>query len=140
MKCADVMTAAVEHCSLDEPVHAVARRMREANVTFVAVCDAAGALVGALTDRDLVVHRVGRVGEGRERRMTVVEAVMSNDLVCCAPDDDLDIARELMSRFQKSRVVCVDASLRPLGFITGTEMLRASLFPAMTRPLGSAAS
>ena len=51
---------------------------------------------------------------------------MSNDLVCCAPEDDLEIAWELMSRFGKSRVVCVDDSLRPVGSISGQELLAVS--------------
>lgn len=126
MKCCEIMTKDIEHCSLDEAVDEVARRMRDGNVSFLAVCDEVGTLMGALNERDLVVNVLA---ESRTARGTPVGSIMSNDLVCCAADDDVAVARDLMSRFGKSRVVCVDDAFRPVGVITGTDMLWAVLMP-----------
>ena len=62
-----------------------------------------------------IVIRV--VAAGRPLSTNVSDA-MSRDLVACRPEDDLDRAVELMSRHQKSRIVCVDNDDRLVGIIS----------------------
>ncbi len=115
MKCSSIMNTGVECCRGDEVVETVAERMRKRNIGFMPVCDDIGSAVGALTDRDLAVRVLG---ERRDAAFTLVEDVMSLELVCCSPNDDLSVAEELMERSKKSRIVCVDEQRRPVGIIS----------------------
>src|SRR5262245_4329462 len=66
MKCSDLMKTDVECCDADESIVFVAERMRLRNVGFVPVCNAAGAVVGTITDRDLVVRVLANELDGAD--------------------------------------------------------------------------
>lgn len=137
-KCSDAMNSIVEQCSVDESVESVIVRLRAASASFLAVCDAAGALVGAVSEREYALETARVRAVGGAPHANVIGAIMSNDLICCAPEDDVATARELMSRFGRTRVVCVDRSLRPVGSITGQELLHVDAY--RTRKPSSSAS
>lgn len=105
----------VECCSRDDVVETVAERMKKRNIGFMPVCDDDGSAVGTLTDRDLAVRVLG---ERRDAGFTLVEEVMSLELVHCSPEDDLTVAEELMETSKKSRIVCLDERRRPVGIIS----------------------
>jgi CBS domain-containing protein len=115
MKCSEVMKKDVECCHRDENVELAAEKMKCRNLGFLPVCDEKGFIVGTLTDRDLALRVLG---EHRDAQHTCVRDVMSAELVYCSPDDDLSIAEELMAQHRKSRILCADPDLRPLGVIS----------------------
>ena len=43
---------------------------------------------------------------------------MSRDIIACSPDADLKEAERLMTRHQKSRMLCVGEDGRPMGVIS----------------------
>jgi CBS domain-containing protein len=102
-------------CSkLDEDVSAAAARMRSRKIGFVPVCDDTGRVVGTVTDRDLSV----RVLAERLLSRTPVRLVMTPGPVTCRPNDDLEVAEDLMRRYHKSRIICVDEGFKPVGVIS----------------------
>jgi CBS domain-containing protein len=105
----------VECCRRDENVELAAERMKSRNLGFLPVCDDAGIVVGTLTDRDLALRVLG---EHRDAQHTYVRDVMSAELVYCSPDDDLTVAEDLMTQHKKSRILCADDALHPLGVIS----------------------
>jgi CBS domain-containing protein len=109
------MKTDVECCPREEEVEAVAERMKNRNVGFLPVCDDDGTVIGTVTDRDLALRVLG---EHRSSARTLVQDVMSPELVCCSPDDELDVAEDLMVRYKKSRIVCADEQRRPIGIIS----------------------
>jgi len=115
MKCSSIMKTDIECSRRDESVESAAERMKARNVGFLPVCDEAGAVAGTITDRDLAVRVLG---DHRNPSETLVQDVMSTELVCCSPDDDLDVAEGLMAQYKKSRIVCVDDRRRPVGIIS----------------------
>lgn len=115
MKCSEVMRTNVECCRLDETAAEVAERMRDKNIGFMPVCDASGAVVGTLTDRDLALRVLA---ERRAGESTLVEEIFTKEVIACKPSDDLEYAEQLMSRHRKSRIVCVDDARRPVGVIS----------------------
>lgn len=115
MKCSELMKTDVVCCPRDEDVQAVAERMKNRNVGFLPVCDDDGCVIGTVTDRDLALRVLG---EHRSSERTRVQDVMSPELVCCSPDDDLGVAEELMVRYKKSRIVCADEQRHPIGIIS----------------------
>ena len=104
MKCSDIMKTDIECVSPESSIQKAACLMREVNVGFLPVCEAGLHVVGTLTDRDITVRAVA---EGFPSS-TAVEDLMTRDVVACHADDDLERARELMARYQKSRIVCVN--------------------------------
>ena len=115
MKCNEIMKKVVQCCHTDETVAEIALRMRDANIGFLPVVDGDGRAIGTVTDRDLVTRGIAA---GRPSNTTTVDVVMSHDVVACAESDDLNVAEQLMSRHQKSRIMCNDADGRLVGVIS----------------------
>jgi alkylation response protein AidB-like acyl-CoA dehydrogenase/CBS domain-containing protein len=120
-KCSSIMKTEVECCHRDESVESAAGRMRARDIGFLPVCDASGAVVGAITDRDLAVRVLG---DHRSPSDTLVQDVMSAEVVSCSPEDDLRTAEELMATHKKSRIICTDDRRRPLGIISLSDIAR----------------
>lgn len=113
MRCDEVMTRDVVFVEPTDHTQEAARKMRDANIGFLPVCDEHRRVVGALTDRDIVVRLVA---EGFAVHTTVRE-VMSRDVVACRPGDDLAEAERLMGEHRKERIIVTDAGGRLLGVI-----------------------
>jgi CBS domain-containing protein len=121
MKCFELMKTQVECCDMADSIVLVAEAMRERKIGFLPVCDANGAVVGTITDRDLVLRVLA---ERRDPGGVVVGDVMTSEVVSCAPEDELSVAELLMSQYKKSRIVCVDDRGRPLGVISLSDVAR----------------
>lgn len=105
MHCNEVMSRVPVFLRTEQSIAEVAEVMRDENVGFLPVCDAEGKVLGAVTDRDVVV----RIVASRRSLDTPVRDIMSADVVSCQQDDDLSRAEELMESHQISRIMCVDA-------------------------------
>ncbi len=121
MRCRDIMKTDVETCWVMDAAADVAERMRTSGVGFMPVCNDTGEVVGTITDRDLAV----RVLAERRPHGTPIHRVMSTDPVTCSPYDDLALAEELMRRWRKSRIVCVDDRMRAIGVISLSDIADA---------------
>jgi CBS domain-containing protein len=137
MHCSDIMKTDVQCCGRDESVEAAAERMKERNVGFLPVCDDSGAVVGTITDRDLAVRVLG---DHRKASETLVHDVMTADVVCCSPEDDLSIAEDLMAQHRKSRIICADDRRLPVGIISLSDIARAEESPKASQLLEAVAT
>jgi CBS domain-containing protein len=120
MRCRDIMNN-VECCFIDDPVADVADRMRARHVGFLPVCNAYGQVIGTITDRDLTT----RVLADRLSGDIPVQTVMSRGPITCKPDDLLEDAEQLMERYYKWRIICVDHMRRPVGVISISDIADA---------------
>ncbi len=114
MICKELMKTQVECVTQDEAVEVAARKMRDANIGFLPVCDRQMKVLGTLTDRDIAI----RVVAERLPIATKVQEVMSKEVVSCRPEDDIRRAEELMGQKQKSRILCLDANGKLAGVIS----------------------
>jgi CBS domain-containing protein len=114
MLCKQIMKRDIAHVSVDDSVRSAAARMRADNIGFLPVCDASGRVVGTLTDRDITV----RVVADDLPADTLVDEVMTREVVACSPSDDVHRAELLMGKYKKSRMICVDDSGHPVGVIS----------------------
>src|SRR5690606_41976596 len=96
---ADIMTRQVESISQNENVQKAAQMMRDANVGILPVTDG-NELLGVITDRDICMRVVT---EGRVRRVTFVQQVMTKDVVICPPETEIQEAIKMMIRKEKPR-------------------------------------
>jgi CBS domain-containing protein len=104
MLCGEIMKAQPECMGPTVPVIEAARRMLDANIGFLPVCDASGAVLGTITDRDITIRVVAQ----QLPFTTPLKQVMTHEAVTCTATDDLGRARRLMELHHKSRIVCVD--------------------------------
>jgi len=103
--CSDVMKTAVLTVSENDTIHRAAELMAMANVGFLPVCDRDRKVIGAITDRDIVVRVVA---DNLPTTAYRVGDVMSRDVVACRPDDELTLAEQFMAQHQVSRLPITD--------------------------------
>ena len=81
-------------CAPEETVETVAVRLSSCDIGAMPVCGAGGALVGVISERDLVRAFARDSARFRERR---VRDLMSCDVVTCAPDESMAAVEKLMN-------------------------------------------
>lgn len=95
----DVMTKHVVAATPDASIRQVARMMSEIDSGVVPIID--GAVLGIVTDRDIVVRAVA---EGLDMHGTISE-IMTSGVESCLDTDDLREATLRMSELQMRRLV-----------------------------------
>ena len=113
MKIRDVISKDVQVARPEDTLQNVAGRMAAGDFGFIPVADG-DRLIGALTDRDIVVRAVAS-GAGPEAR---VLDVLSRDALVVRADDDLKVALDLMSSRQIRRLPVVDKDGRLVGVVS----------------------
>ncbi len=100
MKVKNAMHRGVCSMPSDAPLASVADRMRREDVGAIAIVDD-GVLVGIVTDRDIVVRGLA---DRPDVSRLVARDVMSEDLVACEPNDDVDDAARRMAHARVRRL------------------------------------
>lgn len=114
MEIRDIMMRSVETVDPDESLCEAARKMALQNIGLLPVWQD-GALVGVLTDRDIVVRAVAR---GFDPEQTIVEEVMTSMVVSLPESSDLEDASDLMESKHVHRLVVVDDKAMPVGIVS----------------------
>ena len=97
MRCEELMSREVRSVRQRDTVLAAAKLMRQTEVGFLPVTDDQGRMVGALTDRDIVV----RLAADSRDWHTLISEVMTKEIVSCLPEDSLETAEELMAEIRR---------------------------------------
>jgi CBS domain-containing protein len=114
MLCQEIMKRRVEWVRKEDSVQDAARKMRDAMVGFLPVCDPAGRVVGTVTDRDIAIRLVA---DDLPTKTPVLD-IMSHEVISCRPDDELVEAEQKMGRHQKSRILVLDGASKLVGVIS----------------------
>jgi CBS domain-containing protein len=120
MLCKDLMKTHLQCVSPADTVADAAARMRDENLGFLPVCDQSKKVLGTITDRDIAV----RIVAPKKSADTPVEDVMTNEVVSCRPDDDLQDAQQAMADNHKSRIMCTDEDGRLIGLISLSDIVQ----------------
>ena len=114
----DVMSS--NPCSIDssKPVSYAAKMMKDEDVGLAPIVEG-DRLVGALTDRDIVVRVVA---EGRDPNSVSVREVASTGVVTIDPQQDLDEALKLMAQHQVRRLPVVEEDGRLVGVVAQADV------------------
>jgi signal-transduction protein with cAMP-binding, CBS, and nucleotidyltransferase domain len=120
MKASDIMTEGpVCTCGCNASVQEVSDLMKRHNVGAVPILDEQGMLEGIVTDRDLCCRVLA---EGRSSQ-TCISDVMSKSVQYVRPDDSLQEIESMMKQFKIHRVPVVDDQMKPIGFISVSDLL-----------------
>ena len=95
-------------------VREIAKRMLESDVGAIPV-KADSRLVGIVTDRDITCRALA--DSGNLAKMTAKD-VMTKDVVCCLPDDDIQVAIETMEAKQIRRLPVTDSHKIMIGMLS----------------------
>lgn len=119
--CGEIMTKELTCCLPNEMVSVVAKMMKQANIGSVPVIEdnQTKKILGIVTDRDLAVKIVA---EGRDAKTTKVSAVMTHNVITCRPEDDLQVALDLMAKNQLRRLPVLDKEKNLVGIIAQADV------------------
>jgi CBS domain-containing protein len=122
MRVRDVMTPDPAVCTPDSTARDAATLMRDNDCGSVpvVVSDSSRKLVGMVTDRDLAIRALAE-GKGPETR---VRELMTDDPTSAAPDDEVEIVREVMVAQQVRRVPVVDEDGLIVGIVAQADIAR----------------
>ena len=120
MTCDEIMKREVQTIEETASIRSAAQKMAASNVGFLPVCDAAGKVLGTITDRDIAVRAVAN---GRAPDTTSVGDTMTRgEVVAARPGDDLATAEQLMVQYHKSRILVTDGDGRLQGVISLSDL------------------
>ncbi|MCB1670873.1 MAG: CBS domain-containing protein [Gammaproteobacteria bacterium] len=124
MKIREVMTEKVEFLAPETTLQEAAVRMRELGCGFLAVDDGkAEKLIGVVTDRDLVIRATA---EGLDPRTSQIGDLVTDRVLYCFADDDLEMASGSMREQGVYRLIVLDNpdSKKLCGVISLGDILR----------------
>lgn len=113
MKIAECMTSDVEVVCPDASIQDAARMMLDADAGSMPVCDGRR-LLGMVTDRDIAIRAVA---EGRGPDTPVAE-VMTDDIIYCYEDQDIEEVAQQMSEQQVRRLPVVSRDKDLVGIVS----------------------
>ena len=119
--CSDVMTKNPVSALPGDTVTSVAQLMKERDIGPVPIVEdkISKRLIGIVTDRDLALKVVA---DGRNPNTTLVQDVMTTDVVTCREDDDIESTLDLMARNQLRRILVVDGDNHLVGIIAQADV------------------
>jgi CBS domain-containing protein len=107
---------------LDASLVQVAKLLSDTHIALAVVCDSDGAMVGVITETD-IVRQIGRCGEGA--CTTAAADVMTRDVTSCRPTDSLLDVLSLMEQRGFVHVPVIDEKSKPVGVVNARDALRA---------------
>ena len=122
MRCQEIMSKNPATVQMNASVQDVARLMADKDIGFVPIVDGSGRAVGTVTDRDIAIRVVAK---GLDVKSAKLSDFGGNEVVCCAPEDDLDRARQQMQQHKVQRILVCDAQKKPLGVISLQDLARS---------------
>ena len=114
----DIMTRGVAVAQRDETLQAAAQRMRDLDIGSLPVRDGQ-ALVGMVTDRDIVIRGVA---EGMVAQESLVSDVMTEAVRICREDDSVEDVLAQMGDEQVRRLTVLDANNEVVGIVAVADL------------------
>lgn len=102
----DLMTANVCFAYEDATALDIAKIMNQKNIGLVPICEPSGALLGFITDRDILL----KVAEDNNENLNSLKAkdIMTKDIYCVNANDNIHIAALSFSKYKVRRLAVID--------------------------------
>jgi CBS domain-containing protein len=121
MNVEQIMQTQVRSCRPSDSAQVAALAMRDADCGVLPVTTDEEALVGIVTDRDLLLKAAEKALPLSE--ITVEDAMSSQSYVCLA-EDDVRVVERLMCRHQVRRIPVVDPGGHVVGIVSLSDLAR----------------
>jgi CBS domain-containing protein len=137
MKLKEFVNSRVETVEPGDTLQCAAEKMRDLDVGSLPVCEG-GELVGMITDRDITTRAVA-IGSDPVRAM--VHEVMTQEVLCCSENDEVEEAARIMQENQVRRILVLNeanelvgiTSLGELATITGDLLLAGEMLESVSQ-------
>lgn len=124
----ELMTSPAHTLLASDTLSYAAKLMRDHAIGCVPIVDEAGALVGILTDRDIML---AAYEWGEALWKLPIRQSMRAPVQACRADDDVDRAAHTMRDHRLRRLPVVDGQQRPIGMISLDDLAWASRQPIL---------
>lgn len=122
MKVRQAMHAGVDWCAPDTPLSEIARIMRDSDVGAVPIGEN-DRLIGMVTDRDIVCRGFT---SGRDPAKMTAREVMTEGVVYCTEDADIEDAIHMMENRQIRRMPVINDRKRMTGMLSLGDLSHAA--------------
>ena len=119
----EIMTHNVDVVSPGDTLEQAARKMQELNVGPMPVCEG-NRVVGLLTDRDITVRATAA---GCDPKTTLICDAMTQDLICCYEDQEVQEAARLMQAKQIRRLPVLNRANELVGIVSLGDLATAAM-------------
>ena len=92
-------------CTADEPILTISERLHSLNIGALPVCGANKALIGVISERDVVR---GFARNGAKLTERYVRDLMTREVITCGPDETMAEAESLMNKHRIRHLPVVD--------------------------------
>lgn len=113
-KVSQAMHQGAEWCSPDTPISGVAKIMQESDIGAVPIGEN-DKLIGMVTDRDITCRAVA---SGADMSKMTARDVMSEGIIFCTEDEELDDAIHLMEDKRIRRLPVINKDKRMVGMLS----------------------
>ncbi len=124
MQVKQIMTSEIATCRPDTDLAVVAKLMWDRDCGFVPIVDAAGKVVGVVTDRDVCIASATR--RKLPEQITAAQAMRGQPIHTSQPDDTVEKALATMKQFQVRRLPVIGADSTLKGIVSMNDIVLAS--------------
>ena len=114
MNVKEIMTCNAETIESQATLVEAAQKMKQLDVGALPVWES-GELAGMITDRDIAIRGVA---QAKDPTATRVSDIMTPEVFYCFADDDIHEAAELMEEKSIHRLLVLDDTNEPAGFVS----------------------
>lgn len=132
----DVMTSNPSICREESTIYDVVRVMSREDCGVVPVVDLEDKCIGIITDRDICMRLVL---EHLDPEDTLASELMSEDVITCHPDDDMEEVIAKMEREQIRRIPVVDDNDHIVGIISEGDIAKSEVKPRVSELVNAVA-
>ncbi len=120
MKVEECMCNEVCSCTPDCTIADCAKMMCGNHVGCIPVCNDNNEILGIVTDRDLVLRCVAC---DKDPATTKISDIMTQDICCCTPTDDIENVEGKMNKLHVRRIPVVEGK-KVIGMVTIADLVK----------------
>lgn len=122
MKVKDCMCNDVWTCTPDTTIADCAKKMKDYHTGCIPVCNQNEEILGIVTDRDLILRCIAC---DKDPKTTKINDVMTGDICCCTPTDDIENVESKMNKLHVRRIPVVEGT-KVVGMVTLGDLVKTS--------------
>ncbi len=115
MKVNECMCGEVCCVKPETTLYDITKIMKNEHIGCIPVCNNENCIVGLVTDRDILLRCSAC---DKDLKTTPVSEIMTKNVCCCNPEDEVSTAENKMSEYQIRRIPVVEKNGKVVGILT----------------------
>jgi CBS domain-containing protein len=118
----EIMTPGLEFLKTTDTVADAAKKLAQADIGAVPVCEPDGHMTGVVTDRDIVVKVIAEAKDPKKTRLA--ELADQPEVVTIRADDEVEEVFEVMKKHKVRRLPVIDGT-EVVGMVSQADLARS---------------